>query len=125
MIKKDKNINKKIIKKRKEELEKQIDEILEKLSDSDLEIIIEDGNFTEEEIEYIKRRVKRKSKGKKFRESLRVDEETLKRLFKVGQKYIEDMQIKEEQKLKEKVKEKQGMNLARRSGGITRGDRQR
>ena len=125
MIKKDKNINQKITKQRKEELEKQIDEILEKLSDSDLEIIIEDGNFTEEEIEYIKRRVKRKSKGKKFRESLRVDEETLKRLFKVGQKYIEDMQIKEEQKLKEKVKEKQGMNLARRSGGITRGDRQR
>ncbi len=102
---------------RKIQLEKEIDALIAKLSDDDVIELEKIGELTPEEIEYIKKR-KRKKKSKKriFEESLKVDDATIQRIIQVSKNFAETQRLIEENKIiqKEKIKPE---DRARFSGG--------
>ncbi|MGN1299314.1 MAG: hypothetical protein ACI4UE_04960 [Candidatus Scatovivens sp.] len=97
------NSNRKLTGKRKKELEKEIDDLISKLSDNDIITLEDMGELTEQEIEYIKRRKRRrKSKKEIFEARIRCDEETINRIIEIEKKY--SAQLKE-QKDSEKTRD--------------------
>lgn len=74
---------------RKNQLIEEVDVILSKLTDKDIEYFEENDDFTEEEIKYMKKRKKlRASKRAIFYSRIRCDEETLNRILKTTNQII-------------------------------------
>lgn len=81
----DKINKKKLTPQRKKELTKEIDDIIKRLTDKDILILEGMGELRPDEIEYIKKRKKRKKQI--FEESIRCDEETINRIIQIGKEY--------------------------------------
>ena len=108
---------KKLTPQRKKELQKEIDDIIKRLTDNDILTLEEMGDLTPEEIEYIKKRKKRrKSKKQIFEESIRCDEETINRIIQIGKKYSAQRKAEliNEKSREERIKDK---NEIQKSGG--------
>ena len=112
---------KKLTLQRKKELQKEIDDIIKRLTDNDILTLEEMGDLTPEEIEYIKKRKKRKkSKKQIFEERIRCDEETINRIVQIGRKYSTQRKAEliAEKTREERVKDKN--ELQKSSSGRTR-----
>ena len=107
----------------------------------ELELIldsIKDANImTEEEIEKLRTKKKRKFSNQSFYDRIRVDNDTLNRLIQIGKEFKEKQRIKEEKeqlqnrderdfnnaKVKDKEKDKNKGERTRNSGGRSLGGR--
>lgn len=108
------NVSKKISLKRKQQLEKEIEELISKLSNEDIAELENIGELNEKEIEYIKRKKrKRKSKKEIFEARIRCDEETINRIIQVGKKFAAN---RKQEKIAEKHREERTKNDDRTRG---------
>ena len=108
---------KKLTMQRRKELQKEIDDIINRLTDNDILALEKMEDLTPEEIEYIKKRKKRrKSKKQIFEERIRCDEETINRIVQIGRKYSAQRKAEliSEKTREERIKDK---NEIQKSGG--------
>ena len=107
--------NKNLTVERKKELIEEVDVILSKLTDKDIEYFEENADFTEEEIKYMKKRKKlRASKRAIFYSRIRCDEETLNRIIQTTKQIVRENRQRqiESNEIRERVKNKDQKTLA-------------
>ena len=105
--------SKNITEERKKELIEEVDVILTKLTDKDIEYFEENSDFSEEEIKYMKKRKKlRASKRAIFYSRIRCDEETLNRIIKTTNQIIKQNRERQSNEIRERLKIKDEKTLA-------------
>lgn len=107
--------NKNLTVERKKELIEEVDVILSKLTDKDIEYFEENADFSQEEINYMKKRKKlRASKRAIFYSRIRCDEETLNRIIQTTKQIVRENRQRqiESNEIRERVKNKDQKTLA-------------
>ena len=112
---------------RKNQLIEEVDVILSKLTDKDIEYFEENADFTEEEIKYMKKRKKlRASKRAIFYSRIRCDEETLNRIIQTTKQIARENRKRQIQsnEIRERVKNKDERTIAsEKMGGRQKDDK--